>query len=339
MIPFDDGVVAGIVSRGKLSGPHRRVQVVPAHRRPAQRIRQPLRALRWQRQSCDAYALTDPDAAGVCWSPPMLSTTAVAVLGAFVQAQPLAPAGPLDCSVATAAELRDSAVARFKEGEAALQESKWPQAEAALLKAVAFDPRMALAHYGLGQSYMELRRFPEAVQAFTTSREVFRCARAISDEERKRREGEILELREALRTADQQRLGELLARWKEANGDVRTPGDRARTVRVLEQRLAELESALKFGDPAPIGVTLALGTAHFQTGAIADAEREFRAVLARDPKSGDAHNNLALVCMLTGRLEEAEREMAAARKAGILVNPRLKEEIERRKREQSPPRF
>ena len=54
-------------------------------------------------------------------------------------------------------------------------------------------------------------------------------------------------------------------------------------------------------------------------GAIADAEVEFRAVLARDPKSGDAHHNLALVLTITDRLDEAEREIAAAEKAGAPV--------------------
>lgn len=45
--------------------------------------------------------------------------------------------------------------------------------------------------------------------------------------------------------------------------------------------------------------------------------------------------------MLSDRLEEAEREVALAQKAGVEVNPRLKDEIRKRKRsaaaEKRPP--
>jgi Flp pilus assembly protein TadD len=99
----------------------------------------------------------------------------------------------------------------------------------------------------------------------------------------------------------------------------------------LERRLLELERARKGADAVPLGVTLALGTAHFQAGSLPEAEREFRAVLAADPRSGDAHNNLAVVLMLTERPDEAEREAKLAAKAGVPVSPRLMDEIQKRK--------
>jgi Flp pilus assembly protein TadD len=103
----------------------------------------------------------------------------------------------------------------------------------------------------------------------------------------------------------------------------------------LRAHIDALEASLQSGTVVPVGVTLALGTAHFQAGSLADAEQEFRAALVADPRSGDAHNNLAVVCMLTSRLDEAEREVKLAEKAGVPVNPRLKDEIRRRK--QNPP--
>ena len=93
-----------------------------------------------------------------------------------------------------------------------------------------------------------------------------------------------------------------------------------------------MELSIKETNPTPPGVTLALGTALFQIGRIDEAEVEFRAALARDQRSGDAHHNLALVCTITDRLDEAEREIAAAEKAGVPIHPRLREEIDRRKR-------
>ena len=43
----------------------------------------------------------------------------------------------------------------------------------------------------------------------------------------------------------------------------------------------------------------------------------------------EAHNNLAVVLMLTGRLEEAEREMKTAEKAGFRVSPQFKEDLKK----------
>ena len=59
---------------------------------------------------------------------------------------------------------------------------------------------------------------------------------------------------------------------------------------------------------------------------------EFEAALALCPRWGDAHNNLALVLMLTGRLDAAEREAKLAEKDGVEVSPRLKDEIRKRRK-------
>ncbi len=258
---------------------------------------------------------------------------AVPFLIALGQAQTAPPALyslPVNCAAVVQPEARSSGMAQFKAGDAAILASKWADAEAALVKAVALDPLLAVAHYGLGQTYMAERRFREAVEAFSTSRQAFRCATP-SEDDLKQRSAEILQLREAIRNADKRRLQEMGVKWKEANGDVRTAGGKMRGIEVAERRLAELETSAKETNPAPPGVTLALGTALFQIGMIAEAEVEFRAVLARDPRSGDAHHNLALVCTITDRLDEAEREIAAAKKAGVPTHPQLLQELERRK--------
>lgn len=62
-----------------------------------------------------------------------------------------------------------------------------------------------------------------------------------------------------------------------------------------------------------------------------DAEREFLEALHADPKSGDVRNNLAVVYMVTGRLDEAEQALKRAKKAGVPVSPRLREEIRKRR--------
>jgi tetratricopeptide (TPR) repeat protein len=247
------------------------------------------------------------------------------IAGGSVPAQ-----APIDCDALVLAESRDTAASRFKAGEAAIGASKWVEAEAALLKAVSADPLLAIAHYGLGQTFMAQGRYAEAAQAFSASRDAYRCHR-LTEADRKQRAQQIQELREAVRNGDQRRLKEIGAKWKEMNGEIATSGAKMRNAQEVERRLLELEESLKDTDPSPPGVTLALGTALFRTGALAEAESAFRTVISRDPRSGDAHHNLALVCTITDRLEEAEREMAAADKAGVAVDPRLKQEYDRRR--------
>ena len=83
---------------------------------------------------------------------------------------------------------------------------------------------------------------------------------------------------------------------------------------------------------APAFVSLALGSAYFRAQRIADAEREYKATIDADPKAGEAHNNLAVVYLITGRVEAAAQEVALAEKLRFNVNPDLKAEIaERRK--------
>ena len=82
-------------------------------------------------------------------------------------------------------------------------------------------------------------------------------------------------------------------------------------------------------EPMPAWISLALGSAYFRSDALPDAEREYRAAIEVDPKLGEAHNNLAVVYMLTQRYAEADAEIKAAEKSGFRVNPQLKEDLKK----------
>ena len=82
----------------------------------------------------------------------------------------------------------------------------------------------------------------------------------------------------------------------------------------------------------PAFVSLALGSAYFRAGKFADAEREFKAAITADPKTGEAHNNLAVVYLETERFADAERAVAAAERAGYKVHPQLKKDIKDRRK-------
>jgi tetratricopeptide (TPR) repeat protein len=175
---------------------------------------------------------------------------------------------------------------------------------------------------------MAQRRFEDAVAAFSAARDAFSCA-ALSEGERRRRVEEIRFLRDGIR-ASERRSGD--ASLERGIGETASRAGRILSRHEAERRLHELEVSLRSTKPAPAGVALALGTALFQAGNLAEAELQFRSVVARDPGSGDAHHNLALICALTDRLDEAEREIDAARRAGVSTHPRLRAEVDRRRR-------
>ena len=65
---------------------------------------------------------------------------------------------------------RRKAMDHYQKGEDRLRDEKWEQAAEEFRRAVELHPPFVLAHYGLGQAYMALKRFPDAVQAFSASR-------------------------------------------------------------------------------------------------------------------------------------------------------------------------
>ena len=92
-----------------------------------------------------------------------------------------------------------------------------------------------------------------------------------------------------------------------------------------------LES-LSITDGVPAFVSLALGSAYFRAERLADAETAYKSAILADPTVGEAHSNLAVVYLETGRAADAEREVKAAEKAGYRVNPQLKDDIDRKKK-------
>ena len=237
---------------------------------------------------------------------------------------------------------QQEALRSFRAGEESLAAGAWDEAAARFADAARLDPQLPLASYGLGQAHMGARRCAQAVQAFTECRDAFRCLASATAAERadteKRVDGQIRELRDALRNLERERLVTGAMKWKEINDQATgSMGDAALSAQKIENALRDLErwkAGLARGE-VPAEVYLALGNAYFQSGSLPDAERELLTALRVDPRSGDVQNNLAVVYMLTGRLDEAEQAMKRAEKAGVPVSPRLREEI--RKRRQGNP--
>jgi tetratricopeptide (TPR) repeat protein len=213
------------------------------------------------------------------------------------------------------------AMRQVRLGQEHLHAEQWDKAEAEFKAAAKLEPTLEMAHYGLGQVYMNTKRFPAAVTAYLACRDAFLknlASLATHDLHAER----VLD--DQIRALEDERT--LLATG-------RVQAMLSGGAMELDRRIAEMR-ATRFHDAKampgiPAWISIALGSAYFRSGAMADAEREYRAALVADPKLGEAHNNLAVVCMLTGRYPEADDEIKAAEKAGFKVNPQLKADLKK----------
>jgi tetratricopeptide (TPR) repeat protein len=209
------------------------------------------------------------------------------------------------------------AMRHLRLGQDSLRLEQFDMAESEFQAAIRFEPSLEMAHYGLGQVYMATRRYPAAVHAYLACREAF----AVSN--RQRALGDL----EAQRALDDQNraIEEQESALASGTGNVLTGGKFELDRRIADLRALQRNSKSTSGIPA--WISFALGSAYFRSDAIPDAEREYLAALQADPKLGEAHNNLAVVYLQTGRYDKAAEEVSAAEKSGFRVNPQLKSDI------------
>jgi Flp pilus assembly protein TadD len=223
------------------------------------------------------------------------------------------------------------ALQHYRAGEEAMHGERLDVAEREFREAVKLDPLLHLAHYGLGQVFMRTKRFPLAVRAYLDAREAFRtgAAQALQDETVYQRQIE-----------DQIRALQDAKRSFEGNGPRTKVPDVNSTLLRIDMQINQLRNLRRRNPDKPTEVpgwiSLALGSAYFRTDAMADAEREYREAVRVEPKLGEAHNNLAVVLMLTGRLEDAEREIKLAEQNHFRVNPQLKDDLKQRAKNARP---
>ena len=209
----------------------------------------------------------------------------------------------------------------YKKGLELMQAETWEEAAEEFKQAIPNDPLMTLAHYNLGQCRMYQKRYTEAVGAYKACRSVVEQIGTLSEQERGQRDrarrDEINELRDSL-----SRLNTL----KGVNVEKMATQiqDRIRLLESMEFRNSERVQV-------PAEIPLALGSAYFRQDRFEEAEREYKEAVALNKKLGAAHNNLAVLYLLTGRLDEAEESLKLAEKAGFPVNPRFKDDLKRAK--------
>jgi tetratricopeptide (TPR) repeat protein len=211
---------------------------------------------------------------------------------------------------------RRQAVELYRTGQEFMSSERFDKAAESFTAAVAKDPLLTVAHYQLGQAYMNLKRPASALLAYKG------CLDAM--------EG-LHHLEESNKfEVDKQRQDTIHEMRADLNRNVKIdPLKRT----LIEQRVHEMEQerTSTIGGPfrPPAFVLLAIGSAHFRNGDREAAEAQWRAAVDANPKLGEAHNNLAVIYLQKGQRVEAENAVKLAEKNGFRVNPQLKEDIQK----------
>jgi tetratricopeptide (TPR) repeat protein len=240
--------------------------------------------------------------------------------------------GPIDSQRQQSVQVdaaRERAREPYQAGMDHLRDENFEAAARAFQQATDLDPTFDMAYYMLGRTHMMTKSYASAIVALTKARDLHLAEatrQSLSwqeiQQQRRRRVDEIGErisdLQIALRTAPPNSAPVI-----------------QNEIRLLEERKRQVEDAERELSPAqavPAFVSLSLGSAYFRSGRLPEAEQAYLAAIAADPKTGEAHNNLAVLYMQTGRLEQAEKSVAAAERAGLRVSQALKNEIRKRKK-------
>lgn len=259
--------------------------------------------------------------------------TVLGVLGLVLLQEPIQPVRILED--AQAKQRLQQADQHYRLGMAALQAARFEAAEQELRETVRLDPNSFLAWFSLGRTYIALKRYDDSIRAYQSCRPAW--DRSAADQKGQtfdrdsRLEDRIRELEDRIRFYEnQQQAAEQVAPGSNA--------ERPRFQTEIENVQAEISLLRQVRgrthgavDP-PAEFSLALGSAHLRAGSIDDAERAYREALQLRPKYGEAHNNLAVICIKRGDYDEAYSHVQAAQKAGFRVHPQLVKDIQTARR-------
>jgi protein O-GlcNAc transferase len=220
----------------------------------------------------------------------------------------------------------DRAQQHDREGWKRADARQWDKALEEFSAALQIFPEYPDALHGYGKSAMALQRYDQAAQAFERCRTVYLQG---GSQDAERRAVETRARQDQIRVM-KQRLDQLTTSNVTQVGNPVSSNE----IMTLRQQIRDLEAIRDPGPmtaqsngPVPAFISLSLGSAYFHLNRLADAERLFREALAANPRFGEAHNNLALVCVLTGRPDEAAQHVKLAEQSEFTVNPELKRMI------------
>ena len=234
----------------------------------------------------------------------------------------------MTATLVTSAQIRadrERARVQNKLGWEDMRVEAWDKAARSFQNAIDIDPTFEIAHYGLGRANMALKKFDAAIAAYERCRDLYEAQAgrrfANAQEAQRYRRDRVTEINA--------QLAEVQSRPMNAA--------RQDMERQLQNQRHDIEESIQRGDDTTISakvpayVSFALGSAYFRSGRLRDAEIEYKATIASDSKSGEAHSNLAVVYLETGRFADAHTSLQNAKKTGFKVNPQLERAIQEKR--------
>lgn len=217
---------------------------------------------------------------------------------------------------------RERARAPYQAGLEHMRNEAYEPAARAFTTAIGIDPGFEMAHYMLGRAQLALKNYDAAVEALVKSRDLYvaQGSRQFIDKQEGQRHR-----RDRINA-----LNDLISNLRAATPQTYQIREQ---IRQLEERKRQVEDMDRTKDltpdkQVPAFVSLSLGSAYFRSGKLPEAESAYLAAIAADTKTGEAHNNLAVVYFETGRYAEAKASLRAAERAGVKVHPELKAQID-----------
>jgi tetratricopeptide (TPR) repeat protein len=212
-----------------------------------------------------------------------------------------------------------------KTGWDLMKAEAFEKAVIAFQQSIELDPTFEMSFYGLGRAHLALKQFVSAISALSRCRDLYiaQVGRQFSNQQeaQRYRQDRITE------------LDDMIRQLQSAPQSVAVQ-DQLRQVQEQKRQIQEFitrgNNSMTITSGVPAWVSLSLGSALFRSGKLADAETEYKAAISTDPRSGEAHNNLAVVYLETNRVNEALASINAAKKTGFKVNPELEQAIRER---------
>lgn len=219
---------------------------------------------------------------------------------------------------------RQKARVANKTGWELMKAESFEKAVAAFQQSIELDPTFEMSFYGLGRAHLALKQYVSAISALSRCRDLYVAQvgrQFTSQQEAQRyRQDRITE------------LDEMIRQLQSGPQSIQVQ-DQLRQVQEQKRQIQEFitrGNSITISSGVPAWVSLSLGSANFRAGKLAEAETEYKAAIAADPRSGEAHSNLAVVYLETERFNDALVEINAAKKIGFKVNPELEKVIRER---------
>jgi len=225
---------------------------------------------------------------------------------------------------------RDQARAQNRLGWEQMRREKFEEAVKHFQAAIEINPEFEMPFYGLGRAHMALKQYVSAISALSRCQALYRAqvGRQFSSQQdaQRYRADRIIEIDEMIRQV-------------QSGPQTIQTQDQLRQLQEQKRQVQDIIARgnnISIGSGVPAWVSLSLGSAYFRAGKLADAEREYKATIDADGRSGEAYNNLAVVYLETNRIAEAEAALANAKKVGFRVNPQLEQAIKEKKATSRP---